>query len=361
MRQPVPAVRPRLTHTPPTAPIQPTHPPQELLPDLVRRLLAGGEKVDADLRAVASAYGEKRTALTALERRRGGNLMVCGLEEVVTQAALDAAGAELAPSDSEYLSSLLLVVPKAGEEGFLASYEGLDASAVPLGAEGARDSVKGSPVVPRSARRLAEDKDGYVLFAVTILKKFEASFRAACKERRITVREFTFDPAAAGAAASSAAALEVDVAASLAALKEAAQRKYGEAVGLWLHLKAVRLFAEAVLRYGLPVNFVALLIRTSTPAPAGGGAAAAPGGKPGGAVTTPAQGRRVLEGLLAAWRSASGAAGGFLDAHYGDGLASAGGSSSKKGAGDVVIAGVNDASAGGAAFPFVFSDLDVKA
>ena len=326
---------------------------QELLPDLVRRILAKTEGLDAELRSMSLAYSEKRTALTALERKRAGNLMVCGLEEVVTSAALEAAGAELVPPDSEYLASLLLVVPKAGEEAFLASYETqLDGQAVPLGGETNRDAVKGSPVVPRSARRIAEDKDGYVLYAVTILKKFEASFRQACKERRYTVRDFAFDPQAAAAAAANAAALEVEVASNLNALKAASQRFYGDAIVLWLHLKAVRLFVESVLRYGLPVNFAALLVHnyTAASAPSNGGKAGAP---------TASQGKKTLEGLMAGWRSASGAAGGFLDAHYGDVT------SGKKGAGssgaDVVIPGVTDsAGAGGPAFPFVFTDLDVK-
>ena len=339
---------------------------QEPLPDLVRRLVAGAEKVDSDLRAVVQAYSEKRAALTGLERKRGGNLMVCSLEEVVTAAALDAAGAELAPADSEYLASLLLVLPKAAEEAFLGFYEALDGAAVPLGGEGAREAVRGSPVVPRSARRVAEDKDGYVLYALTILKRFEASFRAACKEKRVTVRDFSFDPAAAGAAAAAAAALDVDVGASLGALKETASRKYAEAVGLWLHLKAVRLFVEAVLRFGLPVNFVALLIRLSSGAGEGGAGKPAAAGAAAVGSSSNSSGaqaaRKVMDGVQAAWRSASGAAGGLLDAQYGDVVGGGGGKKGAKGASDAVpaIAGITDGSQG-TAFPFVFSELDLKA
>ena len=193
--------------------------------------------MDSDLRAVTSAYSEKRTALTAAERKRGGNLMVCGLEEVVTAAALEAAGAELAPADSEYLGSLLLVLARTAEPAFLASYESLDAAAVPLGGEGARESVRGSPVVPRSARRIAEDRDGYVLYSLTYLKAFDTSLRAACREKRYTVRDLTFEDGAAGAAAGATAALEVETAACLSALKDTAARQFSQAVGLWLHLK----------------------------------------------------------------------------------------------------------------------------
>jgi len=214
--------------------------------------------------------------------------------------------------------------------------------------------------VPRSARRVAEDKDGYVLYALTILKRFEGSFRAACKEKRLTVRDFNFDPAAAGSAAAAAAALDVDVGASLTALKETAARKYAEAASLWMHLKAVRLFVEAVLRFGLPVNFVALLIRLSS----GGqlraqGGAAVPGSSSSSGGGGAQAARKVMDGVQAAWRSASGAAGGLLDAQYGDAPSSSS-SAKKKGANDAMpaIAGITDGT-GGASFPFVFCEMNI--
>lgn len=36
---------------------------------------------------------------------------------------------------------------------------------------------------------------------------------------------------------------------------------FGEAYIAWVHTKALRLFVESVLRYGLPVNFVTILLK----------------------------------------------------------------------------------------------------
>merc|ERR1740138_201408 len=36
---------------------------------------------------------------------------------------------------------------------------------------------------------------------------------------------------------------------------------FGEAYIAWVHTKALRLFVESVLRYGLPVNFVPILLK----------------------------------------------------------------------------------------------------
>ena len=78
--------------------------------------------------------------------------MAAPLEEVVTAKALQEAGAEWIPADSEFLATVLLVVPAAAEESFLETYHTLDAEAVPAGPKGRREATRASPVVPRSAR-----------------------------------------------------------------------------------------------------------------------------------------------------------------------------------------------------------------
>lgn len=40
-----------------------------------------------------------------------------------------------------------------------------------------------------------------------------------------------------------------------AAWREDADRKFGEFFSIWLHIKAIRAFVEAVLRYGLPTDY----------------------------------------------------------------------------------------------------------
>ena len=109
----------------------------------------------------------------------------------------------------------------------------------------------------------------------------------------------------------------------------------------------MRVFVESVLRYGLPVNFVALLIRTTAPPPP----AVVAGSKwaPPSAVAS----KRLLECVATAWRSAAGAQAGHLDAQYGSG-----GKTKKGDPVDVVIPGVTDTST--AAVPFVFTDVDLK-
>lgn len=38
---------------------------------------------------------------------------------------------------------------------------------------------------------------------------------------------------------------------------------YSDVFAAWVHLKAIRVFVESVLRYGIPVNFQAVLLKVS--------------------------------------------------------------------------------------------------
>jgi V-type H+-transporting ATPase subunit C len=298
---------------------------KESLTNIMQRLVKEAEQIDNDMREVGAVYSEKKSALQALERKRSGNIMVCGLEEVITPQLVDKTGVEFQPADSEYFSTILLVISKVAEEEFLQVYEKLDGDSVPVGPESNRESVRGSPVVPASAKKLIEDKDGYVLYAVTILKKFTDSFKSACREKRFVIRDFQYDPLASKNSQDSYVKLEKDVAAALDQLKDKSSSNYGEAVSVWLHLTAVKIYVDSVLKYGLPVNFCAILLKLEK----------------NGA-------RKVLESLQTAWMEIGEASNNIqminLAATKGDSM---------------IIPGVSDGNETGN-FPFVFIDLDVK-
>jgi V-type H+-transporting ATPase subunit C len=46
-----------------------------------------------------------------------------------------------------------------------------------------------------------------------------------------------------------------------AALEQWCVTSYGEAFSSWIHVCAVRLFVESILRYGLPPQFLSVLMR----------------------------------------------------------------------------------------------------
>jgi len=146
------------------------------------------------------------------------------------------------------------------EDTFWETYESLDPESVPAGTREDRESARTSPVVPRSARRVMADGEGYVLVAVVILRSFRESFRAACKASKWTAREFAWNPDRGEQAASEVADLEVRMRSTLGELVEQSRRLYGELIGVAMHVRCVRAFVDAILRYGLPPDFAFVLL-----------------------------------------------------------------------------------------------------
>ena len=55
--------------------------------------------------------------------------------------------------------------------------------------------------------------------------------------------------------------LAVEVDGMKSALTRWCKNHYGDAYVAWMHMKVIRVFVESVLRYGLPVDFTAVLYK----------------------------------------------------------------------------------------------------
>ena len=51
----------------------------------VALIQAGTGKIEEELKALSSAYGEKQQAVQMLKRKKGGSLMTAPLEEIITE------------------------------------------------------------------------------------------------------------------------------------------------------------------------------------------------------------------------------------------------------------------------------------
>lgn len=79
--------------------------------------------MDAAMKTKMALYNQTKTAMTSRERKQGGSLMVRNLADLVQRDDM--------VLDSEYLETLLVVVPKYLQSTFLAEYERLCAMVVP--------------------------------------------------------------------------------------------------------------------------------------------------------------------------------------------------------------------------------------
>jgi len=77
---------------------------------------------------------------------------------------------------------------------------------------------------------------------------------------RFTVREFKFDEYLLQRSQQACDKLTADERTKKSQLVQWLQNSFGEVLLRWVHLKAIRAFVESVLRYGLPPDFVAILM-----------------------------------------------------------------------------------------------------
>uniref|UniRef100_A0A3B3BYS5 V-type proton ATPase subunit C n=1 Tax=Oryzias melastigma TaxID=30732 RepID=A0A3B3BYS5_ORYME len=161
-------------------------------------------QIDTDLKARASAYNNLKGNLQNLERKNAGSLLTRSLADIVKK--------EDFVLDSEYLITMLVVVPKTSYNDWNKTYETL-----------------AEMVVPRSTK--------------------------------FTVREFQYNEEEMKADKEEMTRLSTDKKKQFGPLVRWLKVNFSEAFIAWIHIKALRVFVESVLRYGLPVNFQAMLLQ----------------------------------------------------------------------------------------------------
>lgn len=84
--------------------------------------------------------------------------------------------------------------------------------------------------------------------------------KTAFRDKRFVVREFSYDAEKSGSLDSSIEKGKIDVQQSTTTMLRWCRAHFGELYTGWVHLKVIRAFVEAVLRYGLPPDFTTLFV-----------------------------------------------------------------------------------------------------
>uniref|UniRef100_A0A663F153 V-type proton ATPase subunit C n=1 Tax=Aquila chrysaetos chrysaetos TaxID=223781 RepID=A0A663F153_AQUCH len=242
------------------------YPIKQPLKNISEALAKQVTQIETDLKTRSAAYNNIKGNLQSLEKKTVGNLLTRTLADIVHK--------EDFVLNSEYLITLLVVVPKSSYIQWQKTYESLS-----------------DMVVPRSTKMIAEDAEGG-LFTVTLFRKVMDDFKAKARENRFMVREFYFDEkelkcekeelmklasdkkqqyvstahdgfsgVSYGAASHSEGITILLYLFSQGPLLRWLKVNFSEAFVAWIHVKALRVFVESVLRYGLPVNFQAMLLQ----------------------------------------------------------------------------------------------------
>ncbi|KAE9974894.1 hypothetical protein EG328_003561 [Venturia inaequalis] len=205
----------------------------ELIDSLQKEIVG----IDNDVKAKFNQYSSVKTNLAASQRRQTGNLSTKSLTSIVSPKSII--------RDSEYLETHLVAVPNTIVKDFYKTYESLS-----------------DMVVPRSAQELAKD-DEFTLFGVVSFKKVSAEFVHKAREARWIPRDYKYVEGGKEQEAKEVDSLSKEERKVWGEALRLGRTGYSEGAMIWVHVLALRVFVETVLRYGLPLDFVAGLVQTN--------------------------------------------------------------------------------------------------
>lgn len=195
------------------------------LKELVDILASEVSGIDDSLRTKASEYGAVSQALQQQERFKTGALNVRQLNGIVMEKHW---------IESEYLTTLILAIPKQLKREWDENYAKLCVDFV----------------VPESSNVIDEDLEFFLVNVVLFRKKVD-DFKNECRKSKFIIRDFKYT---AGAEQTDEATFK-----KLGDEKEDLKRKFvhwvktsfRDTFAAWVHIKAIRLYVESVLRYGV--------------------------------------------------------------------------------------------------------------
>jgi len=204
------------------------------LSEITENIQAEVGKIEEDLRIKVSAFTSVEAILNKVHKDETGSLLTRDLTNVLkTNEPIEK------DMESEYLVTLYVVVPRGDVKVWEREYETFT-----------------EYVMPRSAEVIEDDSD-FFLYSVVTFKQFVDDFKLKAREYKFTVRKHepnsTMDQEKRDELTKTLDKRKKD-------LNRFCKANYGEVFKAWVHLKAIRVYVESVLRFGLPARFRAVVI-----------------------------------------------------------------------------------------------------
>jgi V-type H+-transporting ATPase subunit C len=207
---------------------------KENIRTLVERMGLVASGAEERVRQVLTDYSDTRSKLAAASRKNQGSLAIRPLGELVEKW-----GSKNAIVDTELLVTLFVAVPVASQKEWLTTYWQIN-----------------DFVCPHSSTVIADDKE-FVLNSVVLFKKVADDFKLGCRKRKFIVRDFTVSEEVT---ADELRALTQKAEQERTALLALLSQQYSLCYVAWIHIKALRVFVECMLKYGLPPRFVGVAL-----------------------------------------------------------------------------------------------------
>jgi len=213
----------------------------------VNILMSVVNKLDEEARNKTAQYNDFKTQRTNLAKKDGAMLTNRDLVDVLTPDVVKMTD-QSADNDfiyTEHLTTVAVIIPRGYAEEFQNSYVSF-----------------AEKVVPMSARRFSQldDKEGNSLWRVVMMKSAAEPFKKACRERRYITRDFEYSAEGYNKLVAQRQQLDEAVKRQHELVRGLYQAAWSDTMVAWVHVKAMRVFVESVLRYGLPPRFAAFVI-----------------------------------------------------------------------------------------------------
>lgn len=196
------------------------------------------QKIDEQLKDKLAAFKTAKVSLDQYSRKFTGSLVTRSLIGLVEKHHI--------VQESDYLTTLLVVVPRGQKSDWDQTYETLVQF-----------------VVPKSSVLVHQD-DEFCLVTVVLFKRIADEFTVRAREKRFIVRDFTFEEGKSDQTDGERERLEKDVEQKWALLVRWCNVNFSEVYAASAHVKVLRVFVESVLRFSLPIDFTAAIVRPTT-------------------------------------------------------------------------------------------------
>lgn len=207
------------------------------IPSLLEKFRQLNTSADDRVRTTLSEYNETRNKLTSALRKNEGNLSSRPIRELVVLYNRE----HQCFVDTELLMTVFVAVPASMQKEWSETYWKLT-----------------DFVCPQSNRVVAEDKE-YILNSCVLFRRILLDFSAACRRKKFFVREVEKDELSV----SELQQLQQRADKEKKALYVLLWQQYCLCFFAWMHVKAVRVFVESLLKYGPPPRFISFVVQLS--------------------------------------------------------------------------------------------------
>jgi len=222
------------------------YPKSRSISDNLTLLMSVVNKLDEEARNKTAQYNDFKAQKGNISKKEGASLLQRDLVDVCTPDVVISKGDE---NDdfiyTDHLTTVAVIIPRGGEDEFLKVYESLTTT-----------------VVPKSAKcfKSLGDKDGNNVWRVVVFKADAENFKKACRERRVVPREFEYSEEGYKKLMEQRAQVEDAVKRQHELVRGLYSAAWSDAMVAWVHIKAMRVFVESVLRFGMPPRFASYII-----------------------------------------------------------------------------------------------------